>query len=189
MFKNIFSFNGRIRRTEFGISYIIYFVVYLFLLAVTGMFHQNKELFFVFIPLVWFLLAQGSKRCHDLGKSGWWQIIPFYVLWLLFQDGDPNENEYGENPKFKEVFDAESYEDPIAPPIYDVLAANAAADIIDDAVMMDLAANEQQAVNDSAYLSADDNTSSDWDNSDSSDDSGSYDDADSSGSDDDMDSF
>jgi len=187
MFKNIFSFNGRIRRTEFGISYIIYFVVYLVLLAVTGMFHQNKELFFVFIPLVWFLLAQGTKRCHDLGKSGWWQIIPFYVLWLLFQDGDPNENEYGDNPKGNILYNTEDYQEPFEATVYS--NADVTADIIDDAVMIDLLTNEQHEANDSAYMAADNNTSSDWDNADSSDDSSSYGSSDSSSSDDGMDSF
>jgi len=49
--------------------------------------------------LLWFLWAQGAKRCHDLGKNGWWQIIPFYVLLLVFQDGQPGLNKYGFNPK------------------------------------------------------------------------------------------
>ena len=53
----------------------------------------------VYIPLLWFLYAQGAKRCHDLGNSGWWQIIPFYIFWLLFQDGQTGVNKYGNNPK------------------------------------------------------------------------------------------
>lgn len=30
MFKNPFSFNGRIKRTEYGISFVIYLSLYLF---------------------------------------------------------------------------------------------------------------------------------------------------------------
>lgn len=47
------------------------------------------------------LLAIGSRRLHDIGKSGWWQlliltgigIIPL-TIWF-FRDGDRAENFYG----------------------------------------------------------------------------------------------
>jgi len=45
------------------------------------------------------MLAQGAKRAHDLGNSGYYQFIPFYGLWLIFQPGDSGINTYGENPK------------------------------------------------------------------------------------------
>jgi uncharacterized membrane protein YhaH (DUF805 family) len=53
------------------------------------------------VPFLWFILAQGCKRCHDRNNSGWYQIIPFYGLWMLFADGDIGENDYGPNPKGK----------------------------------------------------------------------------------------
>lgn len=111
MFKAPFLFNGRIRRTEFGISYIIYVLVYAFL--ETALLDRGSEFIFfiLIIPIIWFLLAQGAKRCHDLGKTGWFQIIPFYVLWMLFQDGQPGENDYGLNPKG--IGNEASYDDQI----------------------------------------------------------------------------
>jgi uncharacterized membrane protein YhaH (DUF805 family) len=107
MFKNPFSFDGRIRRSEFGISFIIFVIarVFVALTAAASMSGSNDSsgavlLSLLFsIPLVWFLWAQGAKRCHDIGNSGWFQIIPFYALWMLFQDGEPGPNQYGENPK------------------------------------------------------------------------------------------
>jgi uncharacterized membrane protein YhaH (DUF805 family) len=102
MFTHPFSFKGRIRRLEFGLSYIIYFIWYFPMNVVNE--NDLSPAFaivwlIVFIPLVWFLLAQGAKRCHDRNNSGWFQIIPFYGLWMLFADGDKNENNYGLPPK------------------------------------------------------------------------------------------
>jgi uncharacterized membrane protein YhaH (DUF805 family) len=102
MFKNPFSFEGRIRRTEFGLSFIIYAIAYgIFMsMATSGADQSGLGIVVIFlIPMIWFLWAQGTKRCHDLGNSGWWQIIPFYLLWLLFQDGQYGSNQYGDNPK------------------------------------------------------------------------------------------
>lgn len=98
MFKNPFSFEGRIRRTEYGISIIITTVCN----TAIGVLSQSSSgsiSMVAYIPLLWFLWAQAAKRCHDVGNSGWWQLIPFYGLWLLFQDGQIEDNKYGSNPK------------------------------------------------------------------------------------------
>ena len=95
MFKSPFSFNGRIRRLEFGLSILIYYA-YLFLSMGLAI---GEEIFVVMIPAYWFILAQGSKRCHDRGNSGWYQLIPFYSLWMLFGDSELGINRFGLNPK------------------------------------------------------------------------------------------
>ena len=95
MFKNPFSFNGRIRRLEYGISLIIYFTGF----VIIDSNQDNKFIGFVIIPLFWFLLSQGTKRCHDRNHSGWYQIIPFYFLWMIFDEGTTGSNDYGANPK------------------------------------------------------------------------------------------
>ena len=94
MFKNPFSFEGRIRRTEYGISFIIYLVAAVIVNS-TG----EAAILLAYIPILWFLWAQGAKRCHDRGNSGWFQLIPFYVFWMLFADSNNGNNEYGPNPK------------------------------------------------------------------------------------------
>jgi uncharacterized membrane protein YhaH (DUF805 family) len=98
IFSNLFSFDGRIRRTEYGISLIIFVFVAVFVNALveTGEF---PIVGLAYIPMYWFLWAQGAKRCHDIGDNGWWQIIPFYVFWLIFANGDSGINRYGRNPK------------------------------------------------------------------------------------------
>lgn len=107
MFNNPFSFDGRIRRSEYGLSFIIYIIVATIVnLPLTSMRSSGGEpgaaaglVLILFIPLLWFMWAQGAKRCHDLGNSGWWQLIPFYVFWLIFAEGESGVNQYGDNPK------------------------------------------------------------------------------------------
>lgn len=91
----MFSFEGRIRRVEYGITILLFTVFDVFLALIEIPFLQS----ILSIILLWFLWAQGAKRCHDIGKSGWWQIVPFFGLWMLFKDGDVGFNEYGEDPK------------------------------------------------------------------------------------------
>ena len=49
------------------------------------------------IPIMWFLLAQGAKRCHDTGRSGWWQLIPMF--WIA--KGEIKANKYGDVLDYK----------------------------------------------------------------------------------------
>ena len=51
-------------------------------------------------------LAVGARRLHDIGRTGWWQLIglvPFIgvlVLIIFFVlDSNPGDNKYGPNPK------------------------------------------------------------------------------------------
>ena len=106
MFNSVFSFNGRIRRREYGYTIILY----AFIIAITDGFTKNERtsnfMVVVYIALIWLVMAQGTKRCHDINNSGWCQIIPLYVLWMIFKDGDAYSNSYGENPKQNNVIPA-----------------------------------------------------------------------------------
>ena len=100
--KNLFSFEGRIRRRSYWIQYFICTMIIGILSEATenGFDDGGLIIFFViFIPVYWILLAASAKRCHDLGHSGWWMLIPFYTLWLAFQNSQPGDNQYGQNPK------------------------------------------------------------------------------------------
>lgn len=93
MFSHAFSFSGRIRRLEFGLSYIIYCVLAV-VLSVGA--EESPWLAFFYIPLLWFTWAQMCKRFHDKGESGlriFTLLIPLYNIYVLimlfFEDGEP----------------------------------------------------------------------------------------------------
>ncbi len=105
MFSNPFGIKGRIRRTEYWLSMFIFYIYVIVVGAMTGGIEDHasgdEALFMVLlsIPAYWFIIVQAAKRCHDRGNSGWFQIIPFYGLWMAFAEGDFNYNQYGPNPK------------------------------------------------------------------------------------------
>jgi uncharacterized membrane protein YhaH (DUF805 family) len=112
MFKDPFSFEGRIRRTEYGLSLLIVAIgrVIITFFIVFGMADSsgrmpdsaNAFITLLSIPLIAFSLLQGSKRAHDVGISGWWQIVPLVPLYLIFKEGDFGSNRFGEDPKADE---------------------------------------------------------------------------------------
>lgn len=106
MFRHPFSFKGRIRRSEYILTYLIINIFFLPInILPEDSISEGIAWFYILsiIPAYWFLLAQGAKRCHDRGNSGWYQIIPFYGLWMLFADGEEHVNEYGPDPKGRHI--------------------------------------------------------------------------------------
>ncbi|MGV3578266.1 DUF805 domain-containing protein [Brevundimonas sp.] len=69
----MFSFDGRLRRSHFWISWAVLFV---------GGFVLNFVPFLnlLGIVLLWPHLAIGVKRLHDMGKTGWLIAIPYVVM-------------------------------------------------------------------------------------------------------------
>lgn len=102
MFSRLFSFNGRIRRLEYGLTYLACCIWNVPMRAMSE--DQISEGYAIFylvtlLPILWIFFAQGAKRCHDRGNSGWYQLIPFYMLWMIFADGEKETNNYGVCPK------------------------------------------------------------------------------------------
>ncbi|OOQ57238.1 DUF805 domain-containing protein [Mucilaginibacter pedocola] len=99
MRKNPLSFKGRIRRAEYFVSCVAYLFVYYFIWGMGEGRGGGPLAMILVVPMLWFAIAQGTKRMHDVNKSGWWQLVPLYNLWLLFQPGMAGNNQYGGDPK------------------------------------------------------------------------------------------
>ena len=48
-------------------------------------------------------LAVGVRRMHDVGKSGWYLLIPIYSFILAVTEGEKGANQYGEDPKAENI--------------------------------------------------------------------------------------
>jgi uncharacterized membrane protein YhaH (DUF805 family) len=98
--RRVFSFQGRIGRGEYAASYVGVGLTWGLLAALAVHVRVLVLPVTLSMPIViWFFIAQGAKRCHDRGNSGLVQLIPFYVLWMLFAQGQKGLNAYGPEPR------------------------------------------------------------------------------------------
>lgn len=102
MESNLFSTKGRIRRTTYWMRMIVATTINTLAQFIATADPSIKNLYLIIILVVGiFIIIQGIKRMHDVGKSGWYIMIPIYNLILAFTEGTSDKNKYGENPKEK----------------------------------------------------------------------------------------
>lgn len=97
-----FSFRGRIGRGQFIVTFLAQYGFWLAILIVKelflpdGMDHVYRRLLVVAAYLsLYVCMAQAVKRCHDIGRSGRFLIVPFHVFVLLMKKGMQGDNEFG----------------------------------------------------------------------------------------------
>jgi uncharacterized membrane protein YhaH (DUF805 family) len=105
--KNYATFSGRARRKEYWMFFLINMIITI-LLAIIGVSIDNPMLpnyysFLIILPSI----AVGVRRMHDVGKSGWYLLIPIYSLILACTEGENGENQYGPDPKNEIELDPE----------------------------------------------------------------------------------
>ena len=99
-FQKYADFNGRAKRPEYWWFALFCFVVSMAL----GVIGDSISLAFSLVTLLP-SLAAGTRRLHDLNKSGWLQLlwlIPILgwipLIYFLAQEGNAEANQYGETP-------------------------------------------------------------------------------------------
>ncbi|MGB7392793.1 MAG: DUF805 domain-containing protein [Pricia sp.] len=100
--KNYADFEGRARRKEYWMFFLINMMISygLMILAVIAelsvlLFASTLYSIAVIIPS----LGVAIRRMHDVGKSGWFILVPIYSFILLCSKGEQGENKYGADPK------------------------------------------------------------------------------------------
>lgn len=97
--KNYAKFDGRARRKEYWMFTLFNIIISIALMFIgqTMGFELLDSLYSlaVLIPSI----AVAVRRMHDVGKSGWFILIPIYNLILACTDSDVGPNQYGPNPK------------------------------------------------------------------------------------------
>lgn len=105
--KSLFSFSGRNRRSRYWITNFCVSIPLLPANLSGDNMPDGVAIFtlLIFLPVMWISIANIAKRCHDLGKSGFFgllmliPIVNFFIgIYIAFFQGDLNDNEYGPSP-------------------------------------------------------------------------------------------
>ena len=110
------DFNGRARRSEFWYWALLVFLAYVAVFVVIGIVTANVDMSAFALNTIEVLVAvaafaalasASTRRLHDVGKSGWWQLLELipYVGWILpviwyCTDGEKDSNAYGSSTKY-----------------------------------------------------------------------------------------
>ncbi|GAB3319911.1 DUF805 domain-containing protein [Larkinella ripae] len=100
------DFEGRARRSEYWYFFLTNIIITQSLnfvnillfdgLAVIGWLNMLFNLA-ILVPSI----AVAIRRMHDVGKSGWFVLVPIYNLILACTEGVKGANEFGNDPKAK----------------------------------------------------------------------------------------
>ncbi|MFT5849293.1 MAG: uncharacterized membrane protein YhaH (DUF805 family) [Patiriisocius sp.] len=95
------DFTGRTSRKEYWMFILVYLLIYIPLTIVTEMLGVPLVATLCGLVIVIPSLAIAARRLHDIGRSGWWQLISLIpllgtiilIVWLATESGE--DNQYG----------------------------------------------------------------------------------------------
>ena len=100
--KQYADFNGRARRKEYWMFFLFNMIINYGIIGIGAALNMPELSIVSTIYSLAVLLpaiAVGVRRMHDVGKSGWFILVPIYNLILACTDSEEGTNEYGPNPK------------------------------------------------------------------------------------------
>ncbi len=103
VFSQYTDFTGRDSREQYWMFILFYMIIYIALAVVDTILTGGLLTMLFSLALLIPSLAIAARRLHDIGKSGWWQLIVLIpliglivlIIWLA-TPGIKEENQYGE---------------------------------------------------------------------------------------------
>jgi uncharacterized membrane protein YhaH (DUF805 family) len=96
-----FDFEGRVTRKAYWMFSLFSILVMVALSAFSSTVGTA-----VAVALALPSLGLAARRLHDVGKSGWWQLVSFIpfiglvvIIYLLVKQGETGPNKYGNDPR------------------------------------------------------------------------------------------
>ena len=97
--QNYATFSGRARRSEYWFFVLFNLIISFVFGFVCGLMQVPQLAIIYTLAVLIPSIAVAVRRMHDVGKSGWFLLIPIYNLILACTEGVKGDNEYGADPK------------------------------------------------------------------------------------------
>ncbi|MCQ2404080.1 MAG: DUF805 domain-containing protein [Lentisphaeria bacterium] len=106
--KQYVAFEGRTGRKEFWMFVLCNFIVCAVLSIIANLIHLGFLVYLYDLAVLLPCLGLGARRLHDIGKSGWLQLIALIplvgaiiLIVLCAKEGIKGDNQYGAEPMAK----------------------------------------------------------------------------------------
>ena len=99
-FSKYAQFQGRMTRRDYWQWWLFTLITYIAAGILDGAVSQNSSLVSGLAILILFVpsITTQVRRLHDVGKRGWWMLIPFVNLYFYVQPSE-GDNRFGPAPR------------------------------------------------------------------------------------------
>lgn len=99
--KRYADFSDRANRTQFWMYVLVYLIIYVVLSLIDKLLGSVVLALLFSLALLIPSISIGARRLHDIGRSGWWQLIALIpilgaiVLIIFYVLASDDDNQYG----------------------------------------------------------------------------------------------